>query len=68
MSSKPEPMTGAEFKLHFADFVAKLKDDELVHFGNADLSFSRIKNRGPLKGPNTYFIEFNEIYQVIADD
>lgn len=68
MSQEKKTMSGAEFKLYFAELVAGLKDDDEVYFGAADLSFNRIKNRGPEKGPAVYFVEFNEVYQIIQGD
>lgn len=62
--SKEKMMSGAEFKLHFADLVRNLKDDDLVYFGAADLSLCRLKDRGPINGPRMVQIEFNELYKV----
>lgn len=42
-------MSGAEFKERFMELTRDLKDDDLVYFGNADLSLSRFKERGPSK-------------------
>ena len=58
-------MSGAEFKLHFRDLLASLKDDDQITFGSGDLSFSRIKDRGPIEGPRIVQVEFNEVYKVI---
>lgn len=60
-------MTGAEFKLHFADLIASLKDDDQVFFGSGDLSFSRLKERGPVEGPRMVQVEFIELYRVTLD-
>lgn len=60
-------MTGAEFKLHFADLIASLKDDDQVFFGSGDLSFSRVKERGPIEGPRLVQVEFIELYAVNFD-
>lgn len=60
-------MSGAEFKAHFAELFKTLKDTDLVYFGNADLTFSRIKERGPKEGPRMVQIEFGEMYNVIRD-
>lgn len=68
MSQDKKTMSGAEFKLYFADFVAGLNDDDEVYFGAADLSFYRIKDRGPIEGPRMVQIEFNEVYQVVGPD
>ena len=58
-------MSGAEFKLHFRDLLASLKDDDQITFGSGDLSFFRIKDRGPIEGPRIVQVEFNEVYKVI---
>ena len=58
-------MSGAEFKLHFRDLLASLKDDDQITFGSGDLSFFRIKERGPIEGPRIVQVEFNEVYKVI---
>ena len=58
-------MSGAEFKLHFRDLLASLKDDDQITFGSGDLSFCRIKERGPIEGPRIVQVEFNEVYKVI---
>jgi len=60
-------MTGEDFKHFFAPLIEDLKDTDLVYFGNADLTFSRIKERGPIEGPRMVQIEFGEIYKVISD-
>lgn len=63
--SDEKMMTGAEFKAHFAELVNNLKDDDLVYFGNADLSLYRPKERGPKDGQRIVQIVFNELYTVI---
>lgn len=65
--SNAKMMSGADFKLHFADLVRSLKDDDQVYFGSADLSFSRIKERGPVEGPRMVQIDFIETYRVDPD-
>ena len=65
--SNEKMMTGAEFKERFMELARELKDDDLVYFGNADLSLSRFKDRGPIEGPRMVQIEFNELYRVISD-
>ena len=59
-------MSGAEFKLHVRDLLASLKDDDQITFGSGDLSFFRIKERGPIEGPRIVQVEFNEVYKVIS--
>lgn len=58
-------MSGAEFKERFMDLARSLKDDDLVYFGNADLSLLQLRERGPVEGPRMVQIEFNELYKVI---
>ncbi len=60
-------MSGAEFKAEFKELLATLKDNDKVYFGNADLTFSRLKERGPVEGPRMVQIEFGEMYNVIRD-
>lgn len=60
-------MSGAEFKELFAELVRDLKDTDKVYFGNADLSFFRLKERGPVEGPRMVQIAFNELYQLVRD-
>lgn len=60
-------MSGAEFKARFAELFETLQDTDLVYFGNADLTFSRLKERGPIEGPRMVQIEFGEMYNVIRD-
>lgn len=67
MAKPLKTMSGAEFKLHFREFVASLKDDDEVFFGSGDLSFNRLKDRGPISGPRLVNVEFNETYSVTVD-
>lgn len=64
--SNEKMMTGAEFKERFMELALELKDDDLVYFGNADLSLYRFKDRGPIEGPRMVQVEFNELYKVIS--
>lgn len=59
-------LSGAEFKAQFKDLLADLKDNDLVYFGNADLSLHRLKERGPVEGPRMVQIEFNELYKITS--
>ena len=63
--SETKYLSGAEFKLHFQDLLASLQDDDQITFGSGDLSFFRLKDRGPIEGPRIVQIEFNEGYTVI---
>lgn len=60
-------MSGQEFRLHFKALIDSLQDNDEVFFGAGDLSFLRIKERGPVDGPRMVQIEFNELYKVISD-
>lgn len=62
--SKPKTMTGAEFKAHFAPLLKSLRDEDEVFFGGGDISFYRVKERGPVVGPRLVQIEFNEAFSV----
>lgn len=65
--SEPKMMSGAEFKLRFLELAQSLNEDDQVFFGGGDLSFFRVKERGPINGPRVVQIDFNEVYKVIAD-
>ena len=60
-------MSGAELKLHLREFINNLPDDAQVYFGVGDLSFHRVKERGPVNGPRLVQFDFNEIYSVTLD-
>lgn len=60
-------MSGAEFRERFLDLVQSIKDEDTVYFGAADLSFNRVKERGPVEGPRIVQIDFNEVYKVISE-
>ena len=64
--SQPITITIAELRLRLLDELAGLPDDTLVFFGQGDLSFYRLKNRGPVEGPALYQIEFDQAYAVTA--
>ena len=65
--SEEKFMSGMEFRARFAHLVQTIKDEDLVYFGNADLTFSRLKERGPKEGPRMVQIEFGQMYNVIRD-
>ena len=65
MSNKTKYLSGAEFKLHFAQLLRELKDNDQVTFGSGDLSFFQLRERGPIAGPRIVQVEFNEVYKVI---
>lgn len=65
--NKPKTMTGAEFKMYFAPLLESLRDEDEVFFGSGDISFYRIKERGPATGPRLVQVEFNEVISVAVD-
>lgn len=64
--SKPKTMSGAEFRMHFTPLLQSLSDEDEVFFGGGDISFYRIKERGPVSGPRLVQVEFNEVISVVA--
>ena len=64
--SETKYLSGAEFKLHFQDLLASLKDDDQITFGSGNLSFFRLNENGPAAGPRVVQVEFNELYKVIS--
>lgn len=60
-------ISGAEFKAHMRPLLDSLADDDEVFFGAGDLSFYRVKDRGPVQGPRLVQFAFNEVYTVTAD-
>lgn len=58
----PQTMTVGELR----QWLAEYPDDAPLFFGVGDLSFSRVKNRGPIGG-HLAQVEFNELYQVQPD-
>lgn len=67
MTITTKTISGAELKLHLSGFVEGLADDDQVFFGAGDLSFYRVKDRGPVEGPRLVQFAFNEVYTVTAD-
>lgn len=71
MSKKfPYTMPVSEFKRRIADYLKYLPDDAQVYFGQGDLSFYRMKNRGyypDTDTPRLVQIEFNQVYDVDID-
>ena len=57
-------ITVGELRTRMLDELNSLPDDALVTFGAGDLSFIRLKNRGPIAGPAVMNVEFNEVYRV----
>jgi hypothetical protein len=67
MNNETKYLSGAEFKLHFAQLLRELKDNDQVTFGSGDLSLYRLKDRSPINGPRIVQIEFNETYTITSD-
>lgn len=65
--SIPKTMSGAEFKMYFAPLLQSLRDEDEVFFASGDISFYRIKERGPAAGPRLVQVEFNEVISVAAE-
>lgn len=65
--TQPKTMSGQEFRLWFLELAKSIQDDDQVFFGSGDLSFNRIKERGPKEGPRLVQIEFVELYKVTHD-
>lgn len=61
--NEPQSITVGELRQWLADY----SDDTPIFFGIGDLSFYRIKNRGPV-GKDMLQVEFNELYQVKPED
>lgn len=57
-------VTVGELRVQMLEQLAALKDDDEVTFGGGQLTFSRVKNRSPLTGPQTVDIEFVETFTV----
>ena len=68
MANNTKTMTVAQLKAELWDLLSNAKDDDLVFFGSGDLSFHRLKERGPTDGPRLVQIEFNEPYKVYTTD
>lgn len=63
--SEEKFMDGKEFRARFAHFVQTIKDDDLVFFGNADLSVLDVKDQGRnAQGQLMVQVIFNELYKV----
>jgi hypothetical protein len=57
-------ITVGELRTLMLNHLNALPDNALVTFGAGDLSFNRLKDRGPVGGPAVMNLEFNEIYRV----
>lgn len=58
-------MSGKEFRARFAHFVQTIQDEDLVYFGNADLSVLDVKDRGcNEQGKRMVQVIFNELYDI----
>lgn len=59
----PITITVGELRLALQDLLSR-PDDARVYFGAGDLTFYRIKDRGPVGGPDLVQFAFGEIYTV----
>lgn len=57
-------ITVGELRALMLDELNALPDDAVVTFGAGDLTFGRLKHRGPINGPAVVNVEFNELYRV----
>jgi len=65
--SQEKFMSGKEFRARFAHFVETIQEDDLVYFGNADLSVLDVKDQGRnQQGQAMVQVIFNELYEVKA--
>lgn len=66
--SHPKTITLGELRAELTALL-KMRDDTAVYFGAGDLSYKRIKNRGPVDSKETGLMqfEFNQIYTVTVD-
>jgi hypothetical protein len=65
--SQEKFMSGKEFRARFAHLVETIQDDDLVYFGNADLSVLDVKDQGcNQQGQAMVQVIFNELYKVTA--
>lgn len=61
-------MSGDEFKKCLKPLLDSLHDDDEVFFGSGNISFYRVKERGPLpSGRRLVQVEFNEMISVSAE-
>lgn len=63
--AKTKTITLGEIRTELQALLA-MPDETLVTFGSGDLSWYRIKNRGPQEGVQVMQIAFNEVYSVTA--
>ncbi len=67
MKKKIKTITVAELRVGLLNELNALNDNDEVTFGGGRLSFSKTKHRGPKSGEKLVDIEFNEVYEVVAD-
>ena len=63
----PKTITVGELRRLLLPHLNALPDDAEVYFGAGDLSFYRVKDRGPIGCPALLQIEFNQVYTVTVD-
>jgi len=59
-------ITVGELRNELAGLLA-MPDETQVTFGSGDLTFSRLKNRGPREGTQVINFEFATLYKVIYE-
>lgn len=64
---EPKTITIGELRSMMLNQLNHLPDDTRVYFGAGDLSFGRVKDRGPIGGLPLVQIEFNEVYTVTSE-
>lgn len=64
--SQPKTIPLPELREKLRELLA-MPDDTQVFFGAGDLSWYRLKHRGPINGPALVQVEFNEVYTVTLD-
>lgn len=60
-------ISGLEFRLMFKELVDNLQDDDLVFFGDGNLSVQNPKDRAAIGQPRIVQIRFNELYTINPD-
>lgn len=62
----PKTITVSELREKLRELLA-MPDNTEVFFGQGDLSWYRIKARGPIEGPQLMQIEFSQAYTITMD-
>lgn len=64
--NEPKTISIGELRNDLEGLLA-MPDDTRVFFGDGTLSFYRVKNRGPVDGPQLLQFAFNEVFKVTLD-